>query len=258
MGTFLPLLVHVFLNDRYWTVGPATFVLALSVVLYAAYFVFWVGSNVAKKNRMIPVFFVIASAVNIGLNFVVVPRYGMWGAAWTHVIGYAILAVTVYFYSERWYPIPFEWRRLLKLLAAGGITLGAVWALAWATGQSVDMPLRELVVRQLAAVPLVLLFPLLLWLLRFWTPGEAQCLRRAFARVPGLGVLAPVGAAAADAGGGGAAGEGAAGSAAAAANAPGAGRAERLTADDLAAEDEEIGLEADAQLNVTEGGDTLP
>ena len=275
MGTFLPLLLHVFLNRRYWTVGPTTFVLALSVSLYATYFVFWVGSNVAKKNRMIPVFFVIASATNIGLNFIVVPRYGMWGAAWTTVLGYAILAVTVYFYSEKWYPIPYEWRRLVTLVTAGGATLGAVWALAWATGQSVDMPLSELLVRQLAAVPLLLVFPLLLWALRFWTPGEARGLRKAAARLPGLGGLAPaVATAPTVAGSGGARDEMTALSPGAPATvlagaeeavfggatvdgAPGEHRDERLTADDVAAEDEETALEASAQLNLTEGSDTL-
>jgi O-antigen/teichoic acid export membrane protein len=257
LGTFLPLLVHVFLNERYWSVGPATFVLALSVVLYGVYFVFWVGSNVAKKNRMIPVFFLIASGVNISLNFVVVPEYGMWGAAWTHVIGYAILAVTVYFYSQKWYPIRYEWRRLLTLVAAGAATLGAVWALARATGQSVDMPLDELLVRQLAAVPLLLIFPLVLWALRFWTPGEARGLRKAAARLPGLAGLAPAAAVAGAPAGGGAGGEADVLAGAVADGAPGEGRDERLTADDAAAEDEETELEANAQLNVTEGSDTL-
>ena len=60
MGAFMPFIVHTFLNERFWSIGPTTFVLALSVAVYAVYFVFWVGSNVAKKNRMIPVFFVIA------------------------------------------------------------------------------------------------------------------------------------------------------------------------------------------------------
>jgi len=54
------------------------------------------GVDVAKKNRMIPVFFLIASAANIGLDFLLVPTYGMYAAAWTHVAGFAILAVTVY------------------------------------------------------------------------------------------------------------------------------------------------------------------
>ncbi|HQG03588.1 MAG TPA: oligosaccharide flippase family protein [Thermoleophilia bacterium] len=239
MGTFMPLLVHVFLNKRYWTVGPTTFVLAVSVALYAVYYIFWVGSNVAKKNRMIPVFFLIASGVNIALNFVIVPRYGMWGAAWTTVLGYAILAVTVYFYSQKWYPIPYEWRRLATLVVAGAATLGAEWGLARAVGQSTDMPLGDLVVRQLAAVPVLAIFPLLLRLWRFWTPGEARGLREAAARLPGLGRLAPAAAVAA------------------AAVATAAAGDERLTANDIAAEDEETVLEASARLDVTEGGETL-
>ena len=72
-----------------------------------------------------------------------------------------------------------------------------MWALAWATGQSVDMPLDELLVRQLAAVPLLLIFPLLLWALRFFTPGETERLRRAAARLPGLRGLGPAPAVAA-------------------------------------------------------------
>ncbi len=268
IGTLLPLGVRVFLNERYWSVGPATFVLSLSVVLYAVYFVFWVGSNVAKKNRMIPVFFVIASAVNIGLNFIVVPRYGMWGAAWTHALGFAMLAVTVFFYSERWYPIPYEWRRLLKLVVAGATTLGAVWALAWATGQSVDMPFGELLVRQLAALPVLLLFPVLLWVFRFWTPGEVVRLRQMTARLPGLAAVAPQVAVAgpgqaAQTGGVGSAGDEVDEEPAALLaggvvdGSPGEDRAECLSEDDAAAEDEEAELEASAHLNVTEGGETL-
>ena len=85
IGAYLPLLVHTFLNHPYWSVGPTTFVLALSIAMYALYFVFWVGANVAKKNSMIPIFFAIASAANIALNFWLVPDYGMWAAAWTTV-----------------------------------------------------------------------------------------------------------------------------------------------------------------------------
>ena len=74
MGVFMPFIVHTFLNEKFWSIGPTTFVLTLSVAVYALYFVFWVGSNVAKKNRLIPVITLIASAVNIGLNFLLVPE----------------------------------------------------------------------------------------------------------------------------------------------------------------------------------------
>jgi len=183
MGAYLPFLVHAFLNHRYWSVGPTTFVLTLSIVLYALYFVFWVGSNVAKKNRMIPVFFAIASAANIALNFWLVPRYGMWAAAWTTVAGYGILVVTVYFYAQHWYPIPYEWARLLKVLAATAGSLAAVWAIAEATGLRADMPIGDLALRTLLVTPALALFPLVLWMTGFFTPGERQRIARLWSRL---------------------------------------------------------------------------
>ena len=101
VGFYLPLVIHVLLNEKFWSVGPTTFVLTLSVALYNLYFIFWIGANVAKKNRLIPVITLVASAVNVGLNFLLVPEYGMWAAAWTTIIGFGILAVLVYFVSNK-------------------------------------------------------------------------------------------------------------------------------------------------------------
>ena len=197
LGACMPLIVHTFLNERYWSVGPVTFVLALSIVLYSLYFVFWVGANVAKKNRMIPVFFAISSAVNISLNFWLIPEYGMWAAAWTTVIGYAILAITVYFYSQHWYPIRYEWARLLKVLLATGVTLGVVWGIAWLSGEDVAMPYDELVVRTLIKTPALLLFPLVLWVTGFFEPGERRRLAGIRRRLLGGGPAGGPGEAAA-------------------------------------------------------------
>jgi O-antigen/teichoic acid export membrane protein len=187
LGAFLPLITHVFLNRRYWSVAPTTFVLALSIALYGVYFIFWVGASVAKKNRMLPVFFLIASAANIGLNFIFVPRYGMWAAAWTTVAGYGLLAVTIYFYSERFYPIPYEWRRLIKLFAAMSLSLAGIGAIMWFTGLTTAMPLADLVWRTAATLPAVALFPITLVATGFLTPGERDRLRRIRHRGGGTG-----------------------------------------------------------------------
>jgi O-antigen/teichoic acid export membrane protein len=183
LGALLPLITHVLLNSEYWSVAPVTFVLTLSIALYAIYSVFWVGANVAMKNRLIPVFVIVASAVNIGLNFLLVPAYGMWAAAWTTVIGYAILAVTIYFYSNHYYFIPFEWRRLLKLLGATVLSLVATGAIMILTGLETAMPLDELLWRTAATLPAVALFPLTLVLSGFFTAGERRWLQGAWHRV---------------------------------------------------------------------------
>jgi len=183
LGAFLPLITHLLLNRRYWSVAPVTFVLAVSIALYGIYFIFWVGANVAKQNRMIPVFFLAASALNIGLNFIFVPRYGMWAAAWTTVAGYGLLAATIYFYSERFYPIPYEWRRLIKLLAATLLSLAAIGAVMRFTGLATALPLAALAWRTAATLPALALFPITLVATGFLSAGERDRLRRVWQRI---------------------------------------------------------------------------
>ncbi len=244
IGAFMPFIVHTFLNEKFWSIGPTTFVLALSVAVYAVYFVFWVGSNVAKKNRMIPVFFLIASAVNIGLNFLLVPAYGMYAAAWTTVAGFAILAVTIYFYSERWYSIPYEWGRLLKIVLAAGVTLAAAWGIGRALGQDVYMPYDQLVLTTLAQVPTLVLFPLVLFVTGFFTRGEREKLSHALGRMRGRGAAVQPAMA----------------GAAAVAPITGAAvqddRATQLSADDVEAEKEELEMEKEADVDFIEGPST--
>jgi O-antigen/teichoic acid export membrane protein len=168
-------------------VTRVTFVLAVSIVLYGVYFIFWVGANVAKKNRMVPVFFVIASAVNVALNFAFVPEYGMWAAAWSAVAGYAILAGTIYFYSRRYYPIPYEWRRLLTVAGATTLSLAAVAAIGLATGLTTSMPVEDLALRTALASTAFAIFPATLALGGFYTPGERRRLGDAWRGLRGSG-----------------------------------------------------------------------
>lgn len=259
----LPWAMHVLLNRRFWSVGPVTWVLGLSVALYATYFVFWVGSNVAKKNRMIPVFFLIASGANIALNFWLVPAYGMWAAAWTHVIGYGILAVTVYFYSQKWYAIPYEWRRLLIVVVAAALSLGAVWGLMRLVGVDVQESLGTLTWQTLVVAPALAVFPLVLWMARFFTPGEKRSIAAGWRGITRRGAAAgPL--AETDAAAPAAPADPHAGMGMAASSKPAAGTSmERALMrgasrdDDLAAEDEETELEARASLDVTEGEGTV-
>jgi O-antigen/teichoic acid export membrane protein len=238
-AVFLPLVVHLLLNRRFWSVGPTTFVLTLSVALYNLYFIFWVGANVAKKNRMIPVITLVASAVNVGLNFVLVPLYGMWAAAWTTTLGFAILALLVFFVSQHWYPIPFEWGRLLKLLLATGIVLVGVWGVTRVTGLSVEMATGRLFVATAAASLTLLLFPLTLWTTGFFSGGERAKLAAGGRRLIGRRAVAAEVAelrfgAASD-----------------------LHPADHLSEEDIAAEQDELELEEVADIKHTEGDDTI-
>jgi peptidoglycan biosynthesis protein MviN/MurJ (putative lipid II flippase) len=54
----------------------------------------------------------------MGLNFALVPRFGMMGAAWANAVAYAMQALLAYRFSQRFYPIAYETRRILLVVTA--------------------------------------------------------------------------------------------------------------------------------------------
>jgi O-antigen/teichoic acid export membrane protein len=179
IGVFMPLMIRVLLrNPQFWSIGGAVLILAISTAFFDSYLLFVVGVNVTKKNRYLPIPVVVAAALNVGLNVVFVPRYGYIAAAWSTLIGFALLAVMMYFLSERFYSIPYEWGRVAKLALATTLTLLLAWGLAALDGLSVSMPLNELLLRQLLSIPILFVFPLTIWATRFFRPEEVPALRR--------------------------------------------------------------------------------
>jgi O-antigen/teichoic acid export membrane protein len=233
MAAVMPLMIRVLLHSpAYWSVGPTTLILTLANVLYCLYYVLWVGCNVAKKNRRIPFITAIASAANIALNFALIPKYGMVAAAWTTVLGFAILCAGVYVLSQKYYPIKYEWARFVKIAVAGGVAIAGAWGMSRLVGLQVDLPFVQVLVRELAVAPMMLLFPFALWATRFFTPGERRAMgagARRLRRRGGAPEAPLIGAASAE------------------------HPADELSCDDVEAEQEELEIEADTRLEVSQG-----
>src|SRR6185369_12420077 len=56
------------------------------------------------------------------LNFLLIPRYGIWGAAIATVLAYIIRLIVIHELSQRVYRIDYDWSRIAKLY---GILVGA-------------------------------------------------------------------------------------------------------------------------------------
>jgi len=88
-----------------------------------------------KRTVLLPVITVIGAAVNIGLNFLLIPRYGIQGAAAAALASFVVLAGLAYFIGRMYFNPRFELGRLSLLLAVvsvvclGGTSLGWHWAL---------------------------------------------------------------------------------------------------------------------------------
>jgi len=152
---------------------------AIGVFLQGFYLLTSIGLNITKRTEYYPLATIAAAVVNISLNFMLIPRFGIVGAAWANGAGYAVQAGLGYVFAQRFYPIAYEWGRLLRVCAAA---LAAAWAarslpsVALAGDpRSTWAPIPDLLVR---GVTVVALFAIILGITGFVQADELARLRR--------------------------------------------------------------------------------
>jgi len=96
-------------------------VVALAYAFHGAFLLGSIGIAIEKRARYYPMITAAAAATNIACNFLLIPRFGIAGAAWATVASYAVMAVLGVWLSRRLYPLPLESGRLAALVAAAGL-----------------------------------------------------------------------------------------------------------------------------------------
>lgn len=94
-------------------------VVASSVAFYGIAYVFGAGTILTRKTWWSIVFTVVAAAVNITLNLVLIPFFGAMGAAVSTLVAYVVYALIAYVVNQRIYPVPFEIAMFLLALIIG-------------------------------------------------------------------------------------------------------------------------------------------
>lgn len=143
-------------------------VVAFAHVAFAAYVIVTQGIWFGMRTRLVPVLTFAAAVVNIGLNLVLIPRYGMLAAAWDTAAGFGALALFHGILAHRVYPISWEFGRWLKI----GVAAAAAYAVASVAGTT---PSFARLGAELAGLAIV--FPGALVVLRFWVPSEVAVAR---------------------------------------------------------------------------------
>ncbi|TKS60312.1 MAG: hypothetical protein EWM72_01454 [Nitrospira sp.] len=121
-----------------------------------------------QKSHYMPVLTGIAACVNVGLNMLLIPPFGMMGAAYATVVAMAVYACAIFIASQKVYRIPFDTGKI----ALVGVAFAALIALG-----------TELRLEQAAAaiaVKTLILFAFLvfLWRSRIVCPSDLAIVGR--------------------------------------------------------------------------------
>ena len=91
---------------------------AVGVFFQGVYLLTSIGLNITKNTRYYPVSTILGAVINVTLNFVLIPTFGILGAAWANAVAYGAQAAVAFRLSQRFYPIQYESGRLARVTAA--------------------------------------------------------------------------------------------------------------------------------------------
>jgi len=85
---------------------------AIACILFGFYLIMNAGIFIQEKTKYLPATAAVAAIINIGLNFLLIPRFGVYGAAYTSIVAYISMIVMLYFISRKIYRVDYELGRL--------------------------------------------------------------------------------------------------------------------------------------------------
>jgi O-antigen/teichoic acid export membrane protein len=170
LSLWSPWLVRLLTTPDFYEGSRAVAPLAFSWVAFGAYVVVLVSIGRAGRRRSNWMVTGAAALVGLAVNLLLIPPYGLIGAAVATLCAYVAMFVGLLWKAQRVYPVLYQWRRV-TLAAGTAVALTVI-------GKLLDVGLP-------AAVALVAVFPLVLALLRFFLPAERRRIgalgRRVFA-----------------------------------------------------------------------------
>ena len=150
--------------DSYEAIG----LIATAVTLYALYLVLVVILGRTGRTKFNFPAAIGGLVANVVLNLLLVPPLGIVGAGLALVASYVVVLGLMYVFTQRLFPVPYEWGRLLRVTLTVAALVGIAELLVPTSG-ALGLLLRAL---------LFAAYPLLLLASGFFTPGERRWLAR--------------------------------------------------------------------------------
>src|SRR5439155_9629061 len=108
-GLLAPWIVQLLARDpSFHRASEAVALLSFGGAAYMAYTVMAIGSGRARKTQWNWVIAGIAAVVNVVVNVILIPPYGMVGAAIATAAAYFALFVGMVIYSQEVYYVPYQ------------------------------------------------------------------------------------------------------------------------------------------------------
>ena len=162
-------IVRLLATSEFFAAYEAIGLLALGAALYGLYLALLVVLGRTGRTEFNFPATLASLVVNIGLNLWLVPAHGIVGAGIALVVSYAVSLALMLFFTQRLFPVPWQWGRLALIFASGTALVAGGEALLPTDGA----------VGLLSRAALWLAYPVVLWFGALRGPERAMIARLA-------------------------------------------------------------------------------
>ncbi|MCK4321000.1 oligosaccharide flippase family protein [candidate division WOR-3 bacterium] len=115
-------IIYFMAAERFHPSHPVVPVVAAGYLIHLTYLMSVRALYLKKKTYMMAPITGFAAIINIGLNILWIPEFGMMGAAYATLVSFLIQCILIHIFAQRIYRIPYEYRNLSMIIAfVGGI-----------------------------------------------------------------------------------------------------------------------------------------
>jgi O-antigen/teichoic acid export membrane protein len=162
LSLLAPWLVRLLTAPAFYGGARVVPLLVFGATAFIGFNVMSIGIGRAKATQFNWVVTGAAAVIAVGLNLILIPPYGMMGAAASTLVAYTVMFLGMTVRAQQVFPVPYQWRRLATVVgAAVALTVVGKW---------LDVPLG-------GALALCAVYPLVLLPLGFYLPVELRRIR---------------------------------------------------------------------------------
>ena len=167
LSLFSKEIVGIFaLQSGYHSAFTVIPIILLSYVLSGMRLTASLGMFLTKNTKHVAWITIAASALNIILNFILIPEFGIIAAAFNTLISFAIFYFVTQIFSNKYFKIPYENSKLLIMILIGIVLSSFIYFL----------PSMNSILAFMIKIIITLLFPFILFFFRFYEKRELEIL----------------------------------------------------------------------------------
>lgn len=117
LSLLIPEILQVMVTSEFQNAGTIIPLVTFSMIIFGAHYHFDFGILYSKKTKYLAYINLVSAVLNIGLNYSMIRNYGLFGAVWSAIMILGFQALLLYYFSNKFYPIEYEFQRIIKYMA---------------------------------------------------------------------------------------------------------------------------------------------